>query len=78
MFIIYFQHFTAQSKFMLESTNTNMYDRVHGYGDNTGDAGNSLNMDYSYVKFPWRGPVHEYSYPRLGDTLGESKKSSPR
>lgn len=66
---------------MLENTNTKVYDRAHGHGDSTGDNGNTLNMDfqdYSYVKFPWRESVHEYSYPRLGDTLGESKKSSPK
>jgi len=67
----------------MEGPTSQIYERQQGYVDETSHPDNSdtRNLDfsdYSYVKFPWRDSVHEYSYPRLGDTLGESKKSSSK
>jgi hypothetical protein len=41
------------------------------------DLGGSRDPDYSYVKFPPRTMVHEYSYPKIGD-ISTSKSSSPK
>ncbi len=82
-FLNIFQHYAGRSRFFGDHATASRdksrllaADKVEVSGCHSVAAGLNHDKEYPYVKFPWREPPHEYSYPKLVDTLFDDGKSS--
>lgn len=78
-------HFPPRTRYIVEQPTSGreksrilLSEKIDNLGSHSVGTGLNQDKDSPYVKFPWREPPHEYSYPKLVDTFADDGKPSAR